>query len=206
MKSEKAFPLCWPPGWPRTESANRKKAGFFRKGQTFNRPLSLDETTKDVLLELRRLKAEQVVISTNVELRNDGLPRGDRPRPQDVGAAVYFTLKGKPQVLAGDKWNRVEDNLSAIARHIEALRAQERWGIGTIERAFTGYLALPPAGSSPGTSWWNLLGLEGPGTIEQARDAYRGKAMAAHPDNGGSNDLMVALNAAWDQARQHFGR
>lgn len=145
-----------------------------------------------------------VVVSTNVELRLDGTPYSNRSAPSDPGAAVYFKLKGKPCVLACDKWNRVEDNLSAIARHIEALRGQERWGVGSVEQAFAGYTALPPAGSSAGASWWNVIGCAHDAPFEVVKDAYRTKAREAHPDNGGSHDAMVVLNAAWDQARQAF--
>lgn len=164
----------------------------------------MEDATSALRAELRRIHAERVVISTNVALRLDGLPRGDRARPADVGAAVYFTLKGKPCVLAADKWNRVEDNLSAIARHIEALRGQERWGVGSVEQAFAGYTALPPSGSSPGTSWWNVLGCAHNAPLDVVKEAYRDAARKAHPDGGGSHDAMVAINAAWDQARKAF--
>lgn len=147
-----------------------------------------------------------VVVSTNTELKNDGTPYSNRKAPADPGAAVFFKLKGKPCVLACDKWNRVEDNLSAIARHIEALRGQERWGVGSVEQAFAGYTALPPVGSSPGTSWWNALGCAHDAPFDVVKDAFRDKARAAHPDNGGSHDAMVAINAAWDQARAAFSR
>ncbi len=145
-----------------------------------------------------------VVVSTNVELRQDGLPYSNRRSPEDPGAAVYFKLKNKPCSLACDKWNRVEDNLYAIAKHLEALRGQERWGVGSVDQAFAGYMALPPAGTSVGMSWWNVLGCAHDAPFEIVKDAYRDKARVAHPDNGGSNDAMVAVNAAWDQARASF--
>lgn len=72
----------------------------------------------------------------------------------DRGAAVYFEMKGKPVSLACDKWNRVEDNIWAIAKHIEALRGQQRWGVGSIEQAFRGYTALPAIGESSASEWW----------------------------------------------------
>jgi len=172
------------------------------------RKVSMPDVTHDLLRELRLIGVGDynVVISTNVELRNDGLPYANRRPPEDPGAAVYFKLKGKPCVLACDKWNRVEDNLRAITKHIEALRGQERWGVGSVEQAFAGYTALPPAGSSPGQSWWNVLGCAHDAPFEICQEAYRQKARAAHPDNGGSHDAMVALNAAWDQCRRAFNR
>lgn len=163
------------------------------------------EATEIMLQELERLGATGVVISTNVELRQDGLPMSNRRRPDDPGTAVYFHLKGKPVSLACDKWNRVEDNLWAIAKHVEAIRGQERWGVGSVEQAFRGYMALPPAGSSPGTSWWNVLGCAHDSPLVDVRAAFRRAAVAAHPDQpGGSHEKMVAVNAVWDQARQAF--
>lgn len=217
MNTQQAFPLSWPPSWPRTAAHNRKAAPFHSKvrhpssttpGSYYNssRKLSMSDVVPELYGELKLIGVGDynVVVSTNVELRLDGQPYSNRAAPSDPGAAVYFKLKGKPCVLACDKWNRVEDNLSAIARHIEALRGQERWGVGSVEQAFAGYTALPPAGSSPGTSWWNVLGCAHDAPLEMVKDAYRDKARAAHPDNGGSHDAMVALNAAWDQARKAF--
>ena len=73
------------------------------------------------------------MISTNLKLRLDGLPRSDQATPADPGVAVYFELDGKTIVLACDKWNRVADNIYAIAKHVDALRGQDRWGVGTVE-------------------------------------------------------------------------
>ena len=68
------------------------------------------------------LGAQRIVISTNAELRQDGFPYSNRRAPEDVGVAVYFTLEGRPYVLPCDKWERVADNLAAIAKHVEAKR------------------------------------------------------------------------------------
>lgn len=166
----------------------------------------MNAATEEIFRNLRLIGVGDfnVVVSTNVELRNDGLPYSNRRAPQDPGAAVFFKLKNKPCSLACDKWTRVEDNLYAIAKHIEALRGQERWGVGSVEQAFAGYTALPPAGTSVGMSWWNVLGCAHDAPFEVAKEAFRDKARVAHPDNGGSHEAQVALNAAWDQARQAF--
>lgn len=158
-----------------------------------------------LLYELERLGASALIISSNIELRKDGIPRSDRARPEDPGVAAYFRLKGKPVSLACDKWRRPEDNLWAIAKHVEAIRGQERWGVGSIERAFGGYMALPPGGSSAGRSWWDVLGCAHDAPADVIRQAFRIAAAAAHPDRpGGSHERMVEVNAAWDKARQAF--
>lgn len=214
MNTQQAYPLSWPMSWPRTNPSKRRTAPFFRRGMASTpgmwRPkakLSMADVVADLYAELKRLGVGDwnVVISTNVELRQDGQPYSNRKPPEDPGAAVYFKLKGKPCVLACDKWNRVEDNLSAIARHIEAIRGQDRWGVGSVEQAFAGYTALPAPGdvNHEGT-WWSVLGCAHDAPLDVVKDAYRERARAAHPDNGGSHDAMVRINAAWDQARKAF--
>jgi hypothetical protein len=94
--------------------------------------------------------------------------------------------------FACDKWRDVYDNIYAIGKTIEALRGIERWGTGDmVEQAFTGFVALP-APKSP----FDLLGIK-PGASEEEIDAAsRAKAMAAHPDRGGSASAMADLNEA----------
>lgn len=216
--SQTAYPLTWPTAWPRTPAGRRAPAPFFSSSKrpstitpgysySVRNKRSMAGATDEIIREVRALGGSRLIISTNIELRNDGLPYSNRRSPDDPGAAIYFLLKGKPKVLAVDKWNRVEDNLWAIAKHIEALRGQDRWGVGTIEQAFAGYTALPAPGESTAATWYQILGVQEACTFEYAQERYREEARACHPDaRGGSHDAMVRLNAAWDQARKHFGR
>lgn len=215
--SQQAYPLSWPAAWPRTPTHRRGPSPFFnvsRRPSTFTPgsynsvrgKRSMNDCTDEVLREARAIGASNLVISTNIELRQDGLPYSNRRALDDQGAAVYFKLKGKPCVLACDKWNRVEDNLWAIAKHIEALRGQERWGVGSVEQAFAGYTALPAPGQSGGATWYQVLGIAHDATFEVARAAYITEAKKCHPDNGGSTAAMQRLNESWDMARRGFGK
>jgi hypothetical protein len=161
--------------------------------------VTVSDATGDLLPELRRLGASRIVISTNVELRRDGLPRSDRREPNDPGAAVYFTLKGLPRVLACDKWCGVGENLYAIAKHIEALRGQERWGVGSVEQAFAGYAALPTP-SSNGNNCWTVLDIPFGSSVDRINAAYRELSQVRHPDRGGTHESMAALNKAREEA------
>lgn len=49
-----------------------------------------------------------------------------------------------------------------------------------------------------------VLGLEPPVTLEEAREAYRRRALEHHPDRGGSHDDMLAVNEAWEAVRRAF--
>lgn len=213
-----AYPLSWPLGWKRTAPGARTRARFFGTGRRnfgsetqyrFARPHTMEESVRQILGELRQMNVSDwnVVISTNVALRMDGLPRSDRTNVADPGAAVYFRLGKRQAALACDKWDRVEDNLWAIGKHLEALRGQERWGVGNMEQAFAGYLRLAAPGESGAATWYNALGVAADCPFDVARSAYLEKAKQLHPDiPGGDADAMRALNSAWDQARQHFGR
>jgi hypothetical protein len=66
---------------------------------------------------------QDVVISTNVRTRLDGLPRSGEPEPSDRGAAVYWEdQKRKRRVMAIDRYGKVADNLAAIAATLDAMR------------------------------------------------------------------------------------
>lgn len=195
-----AFPLTWPTSWPRAKSRDNAKFG-----QKDSRGWKVEATIAGARNRLQRevdlLGAQGVILSTNVELRLDGQPRSDRRDPGDPGVALYFKLKGKDTVLACDRWYRVADNIIAIAKHIEAIRGMERWGVGSVEQVFTGYQALPAP-----EQWWQVLGVSPVATREDIDTAYRRLAAAAHPDRqGGSNAAMARLNAARDAGRAERG-
>jgi len=172
-----------------------------------NERLEVGDGLQRLTGELRRLGARQVIISSNLKLRLDGLPAaGQAKQLADPGVAVYFTLKGQPRVLACDKWTSAADNLAAIAAHIEAIRAQDRYGVGTLDQAFAGYTALPAKGGTQGGDWRAEMGFAptervSPDLVE-AR--YRSLLKARHPDRGGSHDAVVRLNLARDAARAYF--
>ncbi len=185
-----AYPLCWPAGRPRTKYPERAR---FDTTQ--------DSAQRNLLWELERLGAKDVVISTNIPLRRDGLPYANYRTPHDQGVAVYFTYKGQQVCFACDRWDKIGDNMQAIRKTIEALRGIARWGTGDMmQAAFTGFTALPPPITN---DWRTMLGLGGAATLEEAERAYRERAKADHPDMpGGSAAKMAALNAAIAEARK----
>jgi hypothetical protein len=116
--SAEAYPLYWPEGWKRTayREHSRFKTGF---GAARNL----------LFAELSRMGASHIILSTNIPLRNDGLPRANvRPDGGDTGVSVYFKRKGKDMVFACDKYTDTCDNIYAISKTIDAMRGIERWG------------------------------------------------------------------------------
>lgn len=193
-----AYPLYWPQGWPRTPAHKRQQSRFD--------PAGLTAESKKIVEELHRLGARYVVVSTNVELRRDGLPYSGRRTPDDTGVAVYFEYEGRPQCIPCDRWKRVEENARAVWKSIEALRGLERWGAKSfVDAAFTGFQALPSPDASNTPHWSDVLGASRDASPAEINSAWRDKARKAHPDGGGSDAEMARLNEARADALRATG-
>ena len=189
-------PLQWPVGWKRMTSYQRKSATFSKNGQA----LSVFDGVQRVLDELEKLGVHQddVVVSTNLLTRLDGMPRSNQARPGDVGVAVYWQKSAKEPMrcMAVDRYTEVADNLAAVAATLEAMRSIERHGGAAIlDRAFTGFTALP-APVAGQRDWWTVLGLEPVATVAEIREAFNRRARELHPDRGGDAAAMAELNVA----------
>ncbi|VTU01019.1 Molecular chaperone DnaJ OS=Dyella jiangningensis GN=CH75_06260 PE=4 SV=1: DnaJ [Gemmataceae bacterium] len=173
MPDATRFPLSWPTGRSRTASHRRQRPKF--TAPTFGR------ARDDLLAELRRLGATNVILSTNVECRQDGLPYAGRRTPDDPGVAVYFARKGKDLALCCDRWTSVEDNLRAITDAVECIRTIERRGTGEmVDAAFLGFQALPAARAKK--PWWEVLQAATHWPTNTIEDCYRSLSKQYHPD------------------------
>lgn len=216
MKRE-PFPLQWPEGWQRTKAVLRARSRFGFRGQ-----VGFSAACKDLLVELQRLGAANVVLTSDLPLRIDGLPYSNG-RAEDPGIAVWFVLaddRGRMQerVFACDKWLTHAENMVAIARSVEALRGLDRWGAGdVVTRAFAGFNALP-AGSSDEyvvpppprkRPWREVLGEPWPELDDEellvlAKARHRKLIARHHPDVGGEHERAAELNAALDEAEREL--
>lgn len=200
--SAEAYPLQWPQGRPRTDRGRREPARF---DVTLGR--ARDSIVREVTLLAggRWARDPNVVISSNLALRRDGLPLANQRQPDDPGVAVYFTYNKRQMSFACDRWEKVEHNMQAIAKTIEALRGIARWGTGDmLEAAFTGFSALPAPDERP----WNVvLDLPADASVESIQEAWRRLAAKRHPDKpGGSHAAMSELNRAREQGVKARGR
>jgi hypothetical protein len=191
-----AYPLQWPAGRPRREHWKRESARF---------ETSMAAARDGLFNELKLLGARHVVLSSNVALRLDGKPYANGPRIDDPAVAVYFSYKDRPMAFACDRWTKVEDNVQAIRKTIEALRGIARWGTGDmLQAAFTGFSALPPpivAGMK--RPWRTVMGFGPDATVNESMVTARYRMLASgfHPDReGGDTAKMAELNQARDEA------
>lgn len=188
-----AYPLAWPPGFPRTKSPEKGRFQTSLAGALKNVRSSLDRFAKDSGKALAGL-----VISSNYSL-------GDE-RPRDPGVSVWFTWDGLQVCIPVDRYADVAANLQAIHHVIEARRTELRHGTLALVRAsFSGFAALPPPSGT--RSWRVVLGFSHDANLyrDDAEARYKALAMKAHPDAGGSTDRMAELNAAIAAARKELG-
>ena len=177
------YPLAWPTGWPRTRAGDRERSRF-RNARAVDDQLSMTDATSRLIRECRLLGAANVIVSTNVAVRRDGLPYARQRTPEDPGAAVYFKLESVPEglVLACDRWLRVEDNIAAIAAHIGALRGIDRWGRGLCPPSVRGIQA-----AQRGRCPYALVGSPGnrpPSAGGRREESLQGARQAAPPRPG----------------------
>jgi hypothetical protein len=195
------YPLCWPDGWART--ARRKSAAFSRYGDRLTIQSGLNRVMQQ--LELMSVRRDDILVSTNVPTRLDGLPRSDQRKPADPGVAVYWRKKqdAPMQCMAIDIYDEVADNLGAIAATLAALRAIERHGGAQVqERSFRGFQALP---QTTGSNWWDVLQVNRDVTREVIDANFKRLARDRHPDSGGSDAAMAQLNQARADAYREIG-
>lgn len=189
MSELTAFPLSWPAGYPRTA----RPSGAYRFY-----PQSLSAELGGLKDELGRMNCRNMIVSTNVPLKNNGNPYSTYDKPADVGVAIYFTKDNKAMSLCCDKWNTVEANLRALSMSVDAMRGLDRWGVSQImERAFMGFKALPE--KAAGFPWWEVLGLSRTCTRKEIEAAYKKKIKLHHPDNGGDPHKWEELQDAYQQ-------
>lgn len=185
-----AYPLQWPAGKPRTRSPQDARFGS----------TTVEIARRKLQHELKLLGATLPVVSTNIELRKDGMPYSGRRTPDDRGVAVYFSLKNRPMCFACDKWQKIEHNILALAHTISALRGIERWGGGEmVEQAFSGFTALPAPKGNLTRNWFDVLECRRDSSYEVVRANYQRLARDHHPDNGGSTARMSEINEAWTE-------
>jgi hypothetical protein len=190
----KAFPLCWPDGWARTQ---------FRTGSSYK--VTTDVALDELLASIRQLGGRDIIVSSNVPIRRDGaMYRGDHAeaRMPDPGVAVYWTARGPkgeavPRVIPCDHWYTVRENVRALGMAIDYIRGLKRCGAGEIQdRAFAGFARLSETTSDA----WSVLGVKRYASRQELTERLRELTRTEHPDHGGSTEGFSRLTSAYHAA------
>jgi len=193
-------PLDVWPGVP-TPSHSRQRSRF---------AAPYTKTVKELARELDAIGAKNVVILADCdesEIRRDGMIRSDA-RLRGPGIVVCMDSKYGALKYPCDKFTQWESNLRAIALSMEALRKVDRYGVTKRGEQYTGWKQLPSS-ATPAEEWasveqaFRFLCVTGD-VVASAftppflQVAYRAAARKAHPDAGGSTELMSKVNRAND--------
>ncbi len=168
------------------------------------------KTVKELARELDAIGAKNVVILADCdesEIRRDGMIRSDA-RLRGPGIVVCMDSKYGALKYPCDKFTQWESNLRAIALSMEALRKVDRYGVTKRGEQYTGWKQLP-SNATPAEEWAcvedamrYLSQVAGFTTVSfsvsDLTEAYRRAARKAHPDAGGSTELMSKVNRAKD--------
>ncbi len=198
-------PLSWPAHKPRTKERDRKFGRFNSAGGGgYRRDITLAQATRRLFEQIRaftragqpyRIVPDDVIISSNLAVRKDGLPRSGQRKPDDPGVAVYFELDGNPRCVPCDQYSEIEQNIAAIAATLEALRLIERHGSQMFEAAFSGFTALPGPDHVVVRTWREVLDYYGD-DYKEMKEHYQRARSANHPDHGGSEAAFIEVQNA----------
>ena len=187
-----AYPLEWPAHIKRTPLGQRSWGRFH---------VTPHEATCDLVLEVERSGGSNLVISSNMPVRRDGLPYANRRDPDDPGVAVYYQRKGRQVCIPCDSYDAVWKNIRAIGLSIRDMRGPEARGCASIsDQAFSGFTALPPPDADfamPAQAlrqWHEVLGVAPDCPLAVAEGAW--KALSRTTPEDDRREINAAINAA----------
>jgi hypothetical protein len=195
------FPLEYPHTIER--SKKRFRSSFDPQGRR-----TILQAYEELVRQLELFGAREIIVTTNIPITKVGKPYSRFAEPDDPGVGVYFKdPKGIPRATGCDLWDRVKDNLWAIAKDIDAQRGRLRWGVKTQEELYEEMKYLTPPGQTVTAgqiagNWWVVLKVDPNASLSEIEQAYRDLARYYHPDSSTGNEKMMALiNRAIADAR-----
>jgi hypothetical protein len=191
------------PQWPYETTKPRRDAQFRTPSKRIedgrggvrweaSRRISYEQTLRDLEYEIDQLQATrrdpEVVIGvglTEYDIRLDGAPRANARPMSHPGVEVSFDSKYGRLSYATDVFNDWRDNVRAVAKGLEALRAIDRWGVAKRGQQYAGFALLTA----------------GPGKVElgkilvQKHGSVAAALRATHPDTGDANASTDAFQS-----------
>lgn len=153
---------------------------------------SPDETRGDIRETFRKWRSVEEF---------DIVPRD----PATDGSTVEFWVRGDKRTLTCTRFYSYRVNIRAVYLTLEALRkAEERGILRELVAAAAGFLEAPK-GERAKRPWFEVLAVTSTSPIEVVKAAYKALSRKAHPDGGGSDELMAELNQALEDAEKERG-
>jgi hypothetical protein len=203
-----------------------KCPGFKPLGKNCNARAGHQKAMALLRYELQRIGATDVVLEAGFDakqIRVDGYPYSNA-RPSHHTVRISFRRNGKvPMAMTSGGWADWVLNVYMIAKTLENLRAIDRYGCTSKGEQYAGWSQLPPgAANGDGVGAiqagefasvadaMRFLSTTGDGEIlslsaDDLDKVYRAAAIKAHPDKGGSHELMSKVNRARDYVREAAG-
>ncbi len=167
--------------------------------------------------ELRRAGATDVILEAGYPdntFRPDGWPYSNA-KPLHPDVRLSFKKNGKtPLAFECGGWDRFDLNVYMIALTLNSLRAVDRYGCTQGDQQYRGWAQLPPAQPIAAAEWPHVEGAmrflasvagAGAWTLADLLVVYRAAAKKAHPDAGGTQDLMAKVNRAKEYIDANLG-
>lgn len=127
-----------------------------------------------------------------------------RPDASGGGAATFEDAKAAAERAAGRALSLLDPAWAKAWKRV--LRGREPFPSQATQPGQRRARSLAGDGGATGPSIWQRLGVD-PGADEATlRQAFRARALVAHPDQGGSADEFRALVAAYAEARRRARR
>lgn len=189
-------------GAPMTPKEDRRSETTFRAGWADTKAL--------LTTELTWLGASTVVLETDHQagqISKAGTPFASARDPLFPGVRLSFTSAAGPLTFATDKHWGWRTNARAIGLGMKALRAVDRYGIGTGREQYTGWAQLT---AGPSVAWSDSYALSvivrhagGPDAVDlgDLRTAFRVARINTHPDRGGKAEDFDLVS----KAGKHLG-
>lgn len=184
--------------WPRKPTQFPQKSPFKR---------TYDAALKHLDTELTRAGARNILIQLYLpagQIRQDGWPFANA-RPLQPGVILTFEKNNITVSMPCDNYDDWTQNLYAISRSLEALRAVDRYGVTTGVEQYAGFKLLAPPAVERNEDWAYALiaGASGEPESKLRADrellasAVRRAATKAHPDspNGSHETFVDIINA-----------
>lgn len=178
------------PIWPHEETKPRRRAQFksrggknedgrWEPGTRINWNQTLGELEYETQCLAKGSYYPVILIGvglTEYDIRQDGAPRANARPMAHPGVEVSFDSRYGRLTYATDVFDDWRDNVRAITKGLEALRAVERWGVAKRGQQYAGFTLLT---AGPGQEELGRELVARHGGIKEA-------LLATHPDTGGA--------------------